>query len=67
MEPLSDGVPLGVIRCRVGQRDEVLLTELLKGLGCELAPVVQNDAVWSSKICDVLCQCLNNPLCVFGF
>ncbi len=45
MESFSDGVPLGVIGCRVVKRDEVLLTKLLEGLGCELAPVVQDDAV----------------------
>ncbi len=44
MEPFSDGVPLGVIRCRVVKRDEVLLTKLLEGLGCELAPIVKNNA-----------------------
>ncbi len=62
MESFSDGVPLGVIRRRVVQRDEVLLTKLLEGLGFELASVVKDDAVWGSKVCDVLCQCLNDPL-----
>ncbi len=66
MESFSDGVPLRVIRCRVVKRD-VLLTKLLEGQGFELASVFQDDAVWASKVCDVLCQCLNNPLCVFGF
>ncbi len=66
MEPFSDGVPLRVIRCRVVQRD-VLLTKLLEGLGCELAPDVQNDAVWGSTVGDVLCQGFNNLMCVFGF
>ncbi len=55
MESFSDGVPLGVIRCHVVERDEVLLTNLLKGLGCELASVVKDDAVWGSRVCYVLC------------
>ncbi len=67
MESFSDGVPLGVIRRRVVERDEVLLTKLLESLRCELASVVQDDAVWGSKVCEVLCQCLNDLLCVFGF
>ncbi len=55
MESFGDSVPLGMIRCGVVQRDEVLLTKLLEGLGYEFASVVKDNAVWGSKVCHVLC------------
>ncbi len=55
MESFSDGVPLGVLRCHVVEHDEVLLTKLVEGLGCELASVVKDDAMWGSNVCHVLC------------
>ncbi len=55
MESFSDDVLLEMIKCRVIERDEVLLTKLLEGLGCELASVVKDDVVWDSKVSYVLC------------
>lgn len=55
MESFGDRVPLGMVRCRVVERDEVLLAKLLEGLGCEFASVVKDNAVWRSKVCHVLC------------
>ncbi len=55
MESFGDRVPLGMIRGGVVQRDEVLLTKLLEGMGCEFASVVKDNAVWGSKVCHVLC------------
>ncbi len=64
-EKQQDGGPGQTLLIYGSECDEVLLTKLLEGLGCEFAPVVQDDAVWGSKVCDVLCQSLNDPLCVW--
>ncbi len=65
VESFSDGVPLGVISCHVVECDGVLQTKLLEGLGCELASVVKDDAVWDSKVCYVLCASDPMTPCVF--
>ncbi len=67
MQSLGDRIPLGTIRGCVVQRDEVLLAELLEGVGGELSSVVQDDALRRSEVCHVLLQCLSDTVCMCIF